>query len=108
MDHIATCFERDFHRQLSEHDYEHSEYIYFHADRFRFRSRVMLLCYTSRSALALAGLARAAVYGWTCVSAVIFGSRTLNTYEVPQVQELEPQPSCWSTGFWVTCKDRTR
>jgi hypothetical protein len=31
----------------------------------------MLLCYTSRSALALAGLALAAVYEWTSVSGVI-------------------------------------
>ena len=37
---------------------------------------------------------------------LIFDSRTLDTYEAPQLQELEPQPSCWLTGFWMTYKDR--
>src|SRR6266403_1094237 len=37
----------------------------------------------------------------------IYESNT-DTYESPKLQELEPQPSCWFTGFWMTWKDRAR
>ena len=35
---------------------------------------------------------------------LFFGESNDDTYEAPQLQELMPQ--CWSTGFWVTYKDR--
>ena len=38
------------------------------------------------------------------VRVIVFGVREPDgdTHEAPQVQELEPQPSCSLTGFWMT------
>lgn len=41
-------------------------------------------------------------------SVVLSWESNADTYEAPQVQEFEPQPWCWLTGFWMTCKDRAR